>query len=178
VAGASEPKAVARAVLRGNLYFTGTVAKPGLHHQRRVFTLLFECAVSTLKSFGLSSRALGGELGLTAELHTHSRRLAYHPHVHFVVPGGCLLANRRQWKKRRGTDARDKKWTRLKRAILAAWKRSRDYHTRNRKKNVDLDWLAWQRLSSVAKEEGRTLSEMIVVMEDAYHRANAKGIRA
>jgi hypothetical protein len=72
------------------------------HHQRTVYSLLFECAISTLKTFGLNDSALGGELGLTAVLHTHSRRLAFHPHVHIVIPGGCLLTNRRQWKKRRG----------------------------------------------------------------------------
>ena len=72
------------------------------YHQRAVYALLFECAISTLKSFGLTDKALGGELGFTAVLHTHSRRLAFHPHVHIVIPGGCFLARRRQWKKRRG----------------------------------------------------------------------------
>ncbi|HEY5603476.1 MAG TPA: transposase [Gammaproteobacteria bacterium] len=72
------------------------------HHQRTLYALLFECAVSTLKTFGLNDKALGGELGLTAVLHTHSRRLAFHPHVHMIIPGGCYLRARRQWKKRRG----------------------------------------------------------------------------
>jgi hypothetical protein len=72
------------------------------HHQRTVYALLFECAISTLKSFGLNDKAMGGELGFTAVLHTHSRRLAFHPHVHVVIPGGCFLIRRRQWKKRRG----------------------------------------------------------------------------
>jgi hypothetical protein len=72
------------------------------HYQRTLYALLFECAISTLKSFGLNDKALGGELGLTAVLLTHSRQMAFHPHVHIVVPGGCFLARRRQWKKRRG----------------------------------------------------------------------------
>ena len=72
------------------------------HQQRTVYTLLFECAISTLKSFGLNDKALGGDLGLTAVLHTHSRQLTYHPHVHIIIPGGCFLPRRRQWKKRRG----------------------------------------------------------------------------
>lgn len=41
-------------------------------------------------------------MGMTAVLHTHSRRLNYHPHVHVVVPGGCLHRKRRQWKKLEG----------------------------------------------------------------------------
>jgi len=72
------------------------------HHQRALYGLLFECAVATLKAFALNDVRLGGDLGLTAVLHTHSRRLAFHPHVHIIIPGGCFLRARRQWKKRRG----------------------------------------------------------------------------
>jgi len=72
------------------------------HHQRTLYGLLVECAISTLKSFGLNDAGLGGDLGFTAVMHTHSRQLAFHPHVHIIIPGGCLLRARRQWKKRRG----------------------------------------------------------------------------
>ena len=72
------------------------------YHQRTLYNLLLECAISTLKSFALNDAALGGDLGFTAVLHTHSRQLAFHPHVHIIIPGGCLLRARRQWKKRRG----------------------------------------------------------------------------
>ena len=64
-----------------------------------VFNLMFDCAVSTLKEFALNDKDLGGEIGMTAVLHTHSRRLAFHPHIHLVIPGGCLLKLRKQWKK-------------------------------------------------------------------------------
>lgn len=39
---------------------------------------------------------------MTAVLHTHSRRLDYHPHVHIIVPGGGLNKIRQQWKKLKG----------------------------------------------------------------------------
>jgi len=89
-------------------YYMATFTLPrelralGWHHQRTLYSLLFECAISTLKSFGLNEDALGGELGLTAVLHTHSRRLSFHPHVHVIIPGGCFLRHKRQWKKQRG----------------------------------------------------------------------------
>jgi hypothetical protein len=35
-------------------------------------------------------------------MHTHSRRLDFHPHVHVVVPGGGVDKHRRQWKKKKG----------------------------------------------------------------------------
>jgi len=39
---------------------------------------------------------------MTMVLHTHSRRLDFHPHVHVVVPGGGINKARRQWKKKKG----------------------------------------------------------------------------
>lgn len=72
------------------------------HHPKAVYARLFACAVSTLKDFGTHSDRLGATLGMTAVLHTHCRRLDYHPHVHVVVPGGCLNTARMQWKSLRG----------------------------------------------------------------------------
>jgi len=37
---------------------------------------------------GSTQKNLGAEMGMTAVLHTHSRKLDYHPHIHVVVPGG------------------------------------------------------------------------------------------
>ena len=44
-------------------------------HQKSVYTILFDCAVSTLKQFGINDYKLGSELAMTAVLHTHTRRL-------------------------------------------------------------------------------------------------------
>ena len=52
-----------------------------------VYSLLFTCAVSTLKDFGVNDKQLAAELAMTAILHTHTRTLDYHPHVHIVIPG-------------------------------------------------------------------------------------------
>jgi len=72
------------------------------HHQKTLYAILFQSAVSTLKDFGLNDKKLSADIAMTAVLHTHSRRLDYHPHVHIIVPGGCLNQQRRQWKKLRG----------------------------------------------------------------------------
>jgi hypothetical protein len=71
-------------------------------NQTTFYPLLFATAVSTLKDFGLNSKQLGVDMGMTAVLHTHSRRLDYHPHLHVVVPGGGVNKTTRQWKKTRG----------------------------------------------------------------------------
>lgn len=70
-------------------------------HQTILYNLLFACASSTLKDFGLNPKNLGAQIGMIAVLHTHNRRLDYHPHVHVVVPGGGVDKARKQWKKKR-----------------------------------------------------------------------------
>ncbi|MBU2453381.1 MAG: transposase, partial [Proteobacteria bacterium] len=42
------------------------------------------------------------QIGMTMVLHTHNRKLDYHPHIHVVIPGGGVDKSRRQWKKNKG----------------------------------------------------------------------------
>jgi len=72
------------------------------HHQKEVYSILFTCASSILKGFGLNPKNLGVEIGMTMVLHTHNRKLDFHPHIHVVVPGGGIDKHRRQWKKKKG----------------------------------------------------------------------------
>ena len=67
-----------------------------------VYDALFAAAAETLKCFGQSHRQLHADLGFCAVLHTHSRRLDYHPHLHVVLPGGGIDTRRRQWCKLTG----------------------------------------------------------------------------
>lgn len=55
---------------------------------RAVFDALFAAASSTLLELGRSR--LGATLGVTAVLHTWTRDLRYHPHVHALVTAGGL----------------------------------------------------------------------------------------
>ena len=72
------------------------------HYQKTVFSIFFLCVSSTLKDFGLNPKNLGAEIGMTMVLHTHNRKLDFHPHMHVVVPGGGVDKRRRQWKKKKG----------------------------------------------------------------------------
>jgi len=69
------------------------------HHQKTTYTLLFNCVVSTLKTFGLNPKHLGAEIGATMVLHTNTRRLNFHPHIHAVIPGGGVDKRLHQWKR-------------------------------------------------------------------------------
>jgi hypothetical protein len=62
-----------------------------------LFGMLFACASQTLLELGRDERHLGAELGLTAVLHTWSRALLFHPHVHCIVTGGGLAADGARW---------------------------------------------------------------------------------
>ena len=67
--------------------------------QKDVFSLMFQCAADVLRTFARNKKHLGAEIGMTMVLHTHSRRLEYHPHIHVLVPGGGIDQQSRIWKK-------------------------------------------------------------------------------
>ncbi len=75
-------------------------------HQHQLYPLLFSQSAATLQDVAADPRRLGAELGLLGVLHTWSRQLTYHPHVHFIVPGGGLRrGDRQKWRKCRTTQA-------------------------------------------------------------------------
>jgi hypothetical protein len=69
-----------------------------LAHRRRVFALLLRAAAQTLLTLGHDPKRLGAELGITAVLHTWTRELEFHPHVHCIVTAGGLTADHRRWR--------------------------------------------------------------------------------
>ena len=71
-------------------------------HQRLVYNLMFECVWNTLKTFSLNDKELGGVPGAVAVLHTHSRELKFHPHIHIVMPGATINKATRLWSKKSG----------------------------------------------------------------------------
>ena len=72
-------------------------------HQRLLYEILFDESAATLKEMASIPRHLGGELDFLGILHTWTRQLAYHPHVHYIVPGGGLRPDGRKWRKCRIT---------------------------------------------------------------------------
>jgi len=59
-------------------------------HPKEIYRLLFQAVWSTLKRFGQDPSRLGGEMGMTAILHTWGQNLSQHVHLHCLVPGGAL----------------------------------------------------------------------------------------
>lgn len=72
-------------------------------HQEVVYRALFDCAAESLRTLEADPRFVGCNVaGFFGVLHTWGRQLQYHPHVHFVVPGGGLSRDRSQWINARG----------------------------------------------------------------------------
>jgi len=65
--------------------------------QKVVYDLLFKSAATALQKLAKDRRFVGGDIGMMGGLHTWQRDMGYHPHVHFIVPGGGLSPDRSQW---------------------------------------------------------------------------------
>ena len=66
-------------------------------HQTTLLPVLFRAAFESLASLCADPHFLGAQIGALAVLHTWTRTLEWHPHVHMLVPGGGLASDGRTW---------------------------------------------------------------------------------
>jgi hypothetical protein len=66
-------------------------------HQKLVYGLLMTAAAAALLKLTADPRYLGARPGLLAVLHTWTRALLYHPHVHVLVTAGGLHRQQPLW---------------------------------------------------------------------------------
>lgn len=64
---------------------------------KAMYDLLFHAASRTLLELGLDEKFFGAQLGITAVLHTWTRMIDYHPHLHCIVTGGGLSLDGGRW---------------------------------------------------------------------------------
>ena len=69
-------------------------------HQKTIYNSLFRASSAALLQLAQDSRFVGGRLGMVGVLHTWTRQLLFHPHVHYIVTGGGLTADGR-WRSSR-----------------------------------------------------------------------------
>ncbi len=73
-------------------------------HQNVIYDLLMRCSWETVRTFSQNDKQLQGTPGAIAVLHTNTRQLDYHPHVHLVMPAAAVNGKQKKWRiKRRGT---------------------------------------------------------------------------
>jgi hypothetical protein len=66
-------------------------------HQQVLYGLLMKTAAESLIQLARDPHYVGGLLGILAVLHTWTRTLVYHPHVHCLVPGGGV-SPQQEWR--------------------------------------------------------------------------------
>lgn len=67
-------------------------------HQSVVYAALMQCAWETVRTFSQNDKQLQGTPGAIAVLHTNTRQLDFHPHVHLIMPAAALNRERNQWR--------------------------------------------------------------------------------
>ena len=81
-------------------YFMATFTLPdslrrlARSNQKRIYNLFFKASSEALKKLASDPKYVGGTLGLCGVLHTWTRELHYHPHIHYLIPGGGLDGSR------------------------------------------------------------------------------------
>jgi hypothetical protein len=67
-------------------------------HQKEAYGAMFKASSETLKKLSLDDDYIGGDApGFFGVLHTWGRTLTFHPHIHYVLPGGAFSTEDGQW---------------------------------------------------------------------------------
>ena len=66
-------------------------------HQKTLYNILFRSSAAALQELARDPRFIGGHIGMLGVLHTWTRELLYHPHVHYLVPGGGHASDCSTW---------------------------------------------------------------------------------
>ncbi|UCE04945.1 MAG: IS91 family transposase [bacterium] len=66
-------------------------------HQNIIYNLLFRTSAEALRTLAQDPKYVGGMLGMMGVLQTWTRDLLFHPHVHYMIPGGGLSENKDKW---------------------------------------------------------------------------------
>lgn len=59
-------------------------------NQKLFYSILFKASSDALKLLAKDDKYLGATIGMIGILHSWTRALIYHPHVHYLIPGGGI----------------------------------------------------------------------------------------
>ncbi len=67
-------------------------------NQRICYSAMFTASSNTMKKLAVDEKYIGGDLpGFFGVLHTWGRQMQYHPHIHYIAPGGALSKKNHVW---------------------------------------------------------------------------------
>lgn len=73
------------------------IAGIACQNKAAVYDILFRAAAETLRTIAADPAHLGAEIGFFGVLHTWGSNMLFHPHIHFVVPGGGISRDGTRW---------------------------------------------------------------------------------
>ena len=65
-------------------------------NQRLFYNILFRAAAQSILKLAKDKKFMGGQIGIVGILHTWARNLAFHPHVHFLIPGAAISNDKKK----------------------------------------------------------------------------------
>jgi hypothetical protein len=74
-----------------------------LQNKKELYDILFKSVSETLNEAAMNPKNLGAKIGFISILHTWGQNLMDHPHIHCIVTGGGLSADKKKWIKSRDT---------------------------------------------------------------------------
>jgi len=66
-------------------------------HQKVFYNLFFTSSAAAMRQLALDAKYIGGKVGMVGVLQTWRRDLGYHPHIHYIVPGGGISEDQSTW---------------------------------------------------------------------------------
>ncbi|MEE9495566.1 MAG: transposase [Desulfobacterales bacterium] len=67
-------------------------------HQRVCYSAMFAASSQTIKKLAADEKYIGADMtGFFGVLHTWGRQMPYHPHIHYIVPGGAFSKTDGKW---------------------------------------------------------------------------------
>jgi hypothetical protein len=106
-------------------------------HAKELYAALFRESSGALADVALTK--LNIQLGLTGVLHTWTRQLLYHPHVHYLVPGGGLSPDGLRWKR-----VEDRQFFLPQRVLAARFKNRLRQWLQAQPSNLSIPAQAWR----------------------------------
>lgn len=67
-------------------------------NQKLIYSMLFTTSGAALQKLASDPRFIGAKIGMAGILHTWTRDMRYHPHLHYIVPGGGFDPQMGSWK--------------------------------------------------------------------------------
>ena len=93
-----------QALLLPVIYFMATFTLPAEfrllvpRRQKDLYNLLFRASSGAMQKLAQDPKYIGGTIGMLGVLQTWKRDLGYHPHIHYILPGGGLAPDGKTWR--------------------------------------------------------------------------------